>query len=114
MHTTIQLLDLLRDKLGSDYRTGKVMDIDQSRVSKMRTGKGVFTDTQGLEVAKILGLKEEYVLLSLAAERADNGKIQKILISLADKFQPKAVAATFLFSVFIVASLALPSLPITA
>lgn len=114
MLTTIQLLDLLKAKHGSDYRTGKEMKISQTRVSKLRTGKGIFTDAQGLEIAKILELKEEYVLLSLAAERADNGKIQKILSNIADKFQPKAAAAAVVFSVFLIASQTLPSLPVFA
>lgn len=96
MLTTIQFLDLLKEKLGSDYRTHKVLNIDQSRVSRLRRGLGTFTNAQGVEVAKLLGLKEEFVILCLTAEREDNSNVRSILRTLADKFEPKNFAACLL------------------
>lgn len=109
MLTTVQLLDLLEAKLGSDYKTHKALNIDQSRISKLRNGKGIFTNAQGVEIAKILGLKEEFVILSLTAEREENSNVRSILGTLADKFQPKAAAAAVIFSIFLAAPFALPA-----
>jgi|GEM_PF-2499245 len=114
MLTSNQILDLLKAQLGSDYRTGKELNIPQPRVSRIRNSGGILNDEQGVKAAQILGLKEEFILLSLAAERAQNSPVYSILKKIADKFEPKSAAAAFLFSVFIVASFALPSLPITA
>lgn len=96
MVTTIDLLDMLKERLGSDYKTGKVLNIDQSRVSRLRRGLGIFTNEQGIEIAKLLGISEEFVLLSLTAEREENTNIRKILRTLADRFEPKNFAAGLL------------------
>src|SRR5687768_13190685 len=96
MMTTIQILDALKDKLGSDYRTGKVLNIGQPRISRLRNGHGTFTNTQAIEIAKILGLKEEFVILCLTAEREDDSKVRSIFKTLADRFEPKNFAAGLL------------------
>lgn len=98
MLTTVQLLDLLKNKLGSDYKTHKELNIDQSRLSKLRKGSGTFTNEQGVQIAKILGMKEEFVILSLTAEREQNSNVRSILRTLADKFEPKNFAAGFLIA----------------
>lgn len=114
MLTTIQILDMLKDKLGSDYRTGKVLNITQPRVSKLRRGLGIFTNAQGVEAARILGLKEEYVILSLAAERENNRQIQTILQTLADKFEPPKAAAAAVFALALTAPIFYQILPTAA
>lgn len=93
MLTSNQILDLLKEKLGSDYRTGKELGIPQPRVSRIRNSGGILNDEQGLKAAQILGLKEEFILLSLAAERSQNSPVYSILKKIADKFEPKNVAA---------------------
>ncbi len=98
MVTTIDLLDRLKSKLGSDYRTGKVLNIPQPRISSMRNGTGTFTNEQGMKIAEVLGLHEEFVILSLTAEREKNTNVRKILRTLADKFEPKNFAAGFLIA----------------
>lgn len=98
MLTSIELLDMLKAKLGSDYRTYKTLNIGQTRVSKIRCGKGIWTNEQGIEIARILGLSEEFVILSLAAEREENGKVRSILRTLADNFEPKNFAAGFVIA----------------
>lgn len=96
MLTSIQLLDMMKEKLGSDYKTFKALNIGQTRVSKIRCGKGMWTNEQGIEIAKILGISEEFVILSLTAEREDNSNVRSILRTLADKFEPKNFAAGLL------------------
>src|SRR6187402_60824 len=79
MLTSNQILDLLKAQLGSDYRTGKELNIPQPRVSRIRNSGGILNDEQGVKAAQILGLKEEFILLSLAAERAQNSPVYSIL-----------------------------------
>jgi hypothetical protein len=97
MLTTVEILDRLKSKLGSDYRTAKELGIPQQRITKMRNSGGVFTDEQGLKAAQILGLKEEFVLLSLIAERSEKSPSYSILKRIADRFEPKSAAAGILF-----------------
>ena len=98
MLTTVQLLDMLYHKLGSDYQTHKELKIDQSRLSKLRKGAGTFTNEQGVKIAKLLDLKEEFVILSLTAEREADSNVRSILRTLADKFEPKNFAAGLLIA----------------
>lgn len=114
MLTTIAILDLLKAKLGSDYRTAKDMGITQQRISKMRNLHGVMTDEQGLKAAKILGLKEEFVLLSLVAERSEKSPAYSILKKIADRFEPKSAAAGVLFGALFVLAATTPLPGITA
>lgn len=101
MLTTIEILDQLKAKLGSDYRTAKELDLPPQRVSGLRRTGGVLTDQQALKAAKILGLKDEFIILSLAAERSKESPAYSILKRLADKLEPKkAVAAAYLMLVF--------------
>lgn len=103
MVTTSDLLDLLKDKLGSDYKTAKALGVSTQRISQLRTVGGVFTDTQGLEAAKILNFPAEAIILSLAAERALNSPAFDTLKKIADKIDPRKIAAT-------VAAFALPAI----
>lgn len=114
MLTTIKILDQLKAKLGSDYRTAKDMGITQQRISKMRNGHGVMTDEQGLKAAEILGLKEEFVILSLAAERAEKSPAYAILKRIADRFEPKSAAAGLLFGTICTLAATTPIPGITA
>jgi hypothetical protein len=101
MITTNMILDLLKEKLGSDYKSAKALEIPQQRVSKMRAGKGILTDEQGLKAAEILDFPAETIILSLAAERSMDSPAYSILSDLADKYDPRktaAVAAIFIFT----------------
>jgi hypothetical protein len=114
MLTSIQILDLLKEKFGSDYRTAKEMEIAQPKLSKIRNSNAIMNDEQGLKAAQILGLEPEFIISSLVAERSKASPAYSILQKIADKFEPKAAAAAVFFSVFLVASLTLPQLPVLA
>ena len=101
MVTTVDLLDLLKEKLGSDYKTAKTLAITTQRISYLRHKGGTFTDEQALKVAEILGFPEEAIILSLAAERSLNSPAFGLLNALADKYDPRKTAAA-------VAAFALP------
>lgn len=93
MYTTIQILDALKDKLGSDYKTAKIFGIQQTRITKMRHHGGILTDEQALKAAEILGFPEEAIILSITAERSANSPAYTILTRLADKFDTRKVAS---------------------
>jgi hypothetical protein len=97
MVTTTNLLDLLRDKLGSNYRTAKALGVTTQRISQLRTVGGVFTDAQGLKAAEILEFPQELIILSLAAERSLNSPVFEILTHLANKHDHRKVSS---FAVF--------------
>lgn len=93
MIRTVDLLDLLKEHLGSDYKTAKALNIPQSRISEIRHKGGVLTDAQGLQAAELLDMPQEFVILSLAAERSFNSPAIGILTHLADKYDPRKIAA---------------------
>lgn len=101
MITTVNILDLLKEHFGSDYKTAKALDIPQTRITKMRHLGGVLTDAQGLKAAEILNFPAEFIILSLAAERSFNSPAYDLLVDITDKFDPRktaAVAALFIFT----------------
>jgi hypothetical protein len=101
MITTVMILDLLRDKLGTDYKSAKALGMTTQRIYKMRHHGGVFTDEQGLKAAEILNFPAESIILSLAAERSMNSPAYQILLDVADRYDPRktaAVAAVFIFT----------------
>lgn len=93
MITTVNILDLLKENFGSDYKTAKVLGITQSRITKMRHSGGVLTDEQGLKAAEILDIPKELIILSLAAERSLNGPAFEILTHLADQYDHRKIAS---------------------
>jgi len=98
MVTTEMLLDLLKEKLGSDYKTAKALGISSQRVSYIRIKGGVFTDAQGLKAAEILDFPAYTILLSLAAERSLNSPVFGDLKAIADQFDPRKTAAVVLIA----------------
>ena len=76
LRTTVELLDLVRDHLkttgkpDSDYQVHKALGVSTQAVSGWRTGRGSMGDDAGLEVARLLGLPQEYVMACLYVERA--------------------------------------------
>lgn len=100
MITTVNILDLLKERLGSDYKTAKALEIPQTRITKMRHHGGVLTDQQGLKAAEILNFPPEWVIVSLAAERSLNSPAFEILTHLADKLDTRKVSAFVVFALF--------------
>lgn len=76
LRTTVELLDLVREHLkasgkpDSDYQVHKALGVSHQAVSGWRTNRGGMSDDTGLEVAKLLGLPQEYVMACLYVERA--------------------------------------------
>jgi hypothetical protein len=103
MVTTVNLLDLLKEKLGSDYKSAHALGVNTQRIYKLRHHGGVLTDEQGLKAAEILEFPQELIVLSLAAERALNSPAFGILTHLANKYDHRKVssfAVFFLIPVF--------------
>ena len=97
--TTVMILDLLREKLGTDYKTARELGMTTQRIYKMRHHGGVFTDEQGLKAAKILEFPAEFIILSLAAERSLNSPAYDLLVNITDKFDPRKTASIAVFAV---------------
>ncbi len=93
MVTTINLLDLLKEKLGSDYKTAKALGVTTQRIYKLRHQGGVFTDEQGLKISEILDFPKEFIILSLAAERSFDSPAYKVLATISEKYDPRKTAA---------------------
>jgi hypothetical protein len=110
MITTVHLLDMLKEKLGSDYKSAQALQTRTQRITALRNVGGVLTDIQGLKAAEILDLPKEWVLVSLAAERALNGPVFEILTHAAEKLDTRKVSAFVAFSLFPLA-FAISSLP---
>lgn len=98
MVTTKMILDLLKERLGSDYKTAKALEMPTQRVYSLRHRGGVLTDEQGLKAAQILDFPAESIILSLAAERSMNSPAYQILVDVADKFDPRKIAAISIFA----------------
>jgi hypothetical protein len=114
MLTSIQVLDLLKAHFGSDYRTAKELQVVQSRISRIRNEGGILNDEQAVKAAQILGLKEEFVLLSITAERSKATPLFPILQKIADKFAPKNAAAAVFLSVIAFGTFLAPYIPTIA
>ncbi len=73
MITTVNLLDRLRleKQLVSDRQVAKFLEISQASVQKWRNG-GTMSDEIACEVAEMLGLDVDLVLLAIIAERSKN------------------------------------------
>lgn len=110
MVTTKNLLDLLKEHLGSDYKTAKALGVTTQRISQLRTRGGTFTDEQGLKVAEILNFPQEFIILSLAAERSFDSPAYKLLANISEKFDPRKTAAIAAF-VVVASGLLIEGLP---
>lgn len=105
MLTTVDILDILKDELGSDYRTAKILDMNTVRISQLRNKGGTFTDDQALKIAEILGVKPEAILYNVIAERSKQSPAFNLLSQLATKHTPKIYAAASVLAVAILATL---------
>lgn len=115
MVTTSNILDLLKDKFGSDYKTAQVLNMSTQRMSYLRNKGGTLTDAQGLQAAEILDFPAEAIILSLAAERALRSPAFGVLKGIADKFDPrKSAAAVAAFALPVISALTIYAPPLAA
>jgi plasmid maintenance system antidote protein VapI len=70
MKTVIDYLNDLKEKLGSDYRTAKLMEVDKTTISNIRR-RGLMSDETAIKVADLLGIAREEVLISAAIARSE-------------------------------------------
>ncbi|AIW16297.1 hypothetical protein VITU102760_12150 [Vibrio tubiashii] len=85
MITTLDLLNRLRveKQLDSDRQVARFLGLSQPSVQKWRHG-GTMSDDIACEVAEILGLDADLVLLAIIAERSKNGRAIEALERLTD------------------------------
>lgn len=91
---TSVILDMLKAKLGSDYKTSLTFGKGPSYVANIRSQGIVLNDEMGLKAAKLLDFPEEAILLSLAAERSLNSPSFKEISRLAEKYMPDELPPT--------------------
>lgn len=96
--TCIELLEALKRHFAdddgvpaSDYRIAKILGMTKGAVSTWRSGRARIGDDTALKVAEILGLDVQFVLASLAAERA--ARAQNVRVADAWRTIAKRVAA---------------------
>lgn len=103
MLTTIQLLELAKQCLAarhglslpmSDYRLGKLLDLNQSTISHWRTGTSLIDFRYAAMFADAADLPIEYVLASLHHERTTDERVKGALERIAEKFRKVAIAST--------------------
>jgi hypothetical protein len=72
MHTTTELLDLLKSRAGwaSDYRVAKELGIPKQTVSNWRNGVNTFGNPEAIRIAKLLNFDPAYVMACANAERS--------------------------------------------
>ncbi|AYM04240.1 hypothetical protein D8911_14650 (plasmid) [Levilactobacillus brevis] len=100
---TVDILDMMKEKLGSYYKVAQVLDVHPNRINQLRHRGGIMTDEQGLKAADFLGFPPEAIVLSLAAERSLNSPAFDLLRQVAEDHTPKILAAASVLVVGILA-----------
>jgi ABC-type phosphate/phosphonate transport system permease subunit len=102
MHTTLQLMDLAKERLAlahnlplpmTDYRLAKLMSFNERTVSNWRTGKSHISGEFAHKFALACELPEAYVYACIELERTSNESVRHILEAIANAFTAKAGAA---------------------
>lgn len=95
--TTNEFLDELKSLNNncSDGQAGRILGVKSQAVSNWRAGRAFFDDEVCFRVAKELGLKPEYVVACIHAERAKNDQARTVWEHIAVSFAPFARAAVF-------------------
>lgn len=100
---TVDILDMMKERLGSYYKVAQELDIQQSRIYYLRNKGGTLTDEQALKAADFLGFPREALILSMAAERSLNSPAFDLLRQVAEEHTPKILAAASVLVVGILA-----------
>ncbi|WP_444957764.1 hypothetical protein [Microbulbifer sp. ZKSA002] len=104
MLSTVDILAMMKERLGSYYKVAQQLEVHPNRVNQMRHHGGKLTFEQGLIAAKFLGVSDESIILSLAAERSRNTPSFGDLARLAEKHTPKLSAVAGVFALAILAT----------
>ncbi|WP_444959525.1 hypothetical protein [Microbulbifer sp. VVAC002] len=104
MLSTTDILAMMKERLGSYYKVAQELGVHPNRVNQMRHHGGKLTFEQGLIAAKFLGVSDESIILSLAAEKSRNTPSFEDLARLAAKHTPKLSAVAGVFALAILAT----------
>lgn len=69
MKTVIEYLDDLKDITGSDYKSAKMLNIEKSSISMIRS-RGKMSDETAVKMADLLGIERDEVLIAAAIARS--------------------------------------------
>ena len=86
MKTIINYLDDLKEKLGSDYRTAKIINVNVATISTIRK-RQLMSDETAVKVADALGIGEYEVLIAAAIARSQ-GDVKNAWTQLAERITP--------------------------
>ncbi|WP_444884846.1 hypothetical protein [Microbulbifer sp. PSTR4-B] len=95
---------MMKERLGSYYKVAQELGVHPNRVNQMRHHGGKMTFEQGLIAASFLGVSDESIILSLAAERSQQSPAFDNLARLAAKHTPKISAIAGVFALAILAT----------
>lgn len=98
---SIDYLDAVKTRYNweSDYKLAKELNISRSRMSAYRNCKNTLGDNLCLQVAKLLKLKPEIVLIDVLAERTKFPKVSKILHKTAKQLTSIMVSLLLTFTI---------------
>jgi hypothetical protein len=89
MKTVIDYLDNLKGKLGSDYKTAKLMEVDKTTISNIRR-RGLMSDETAVKVADLLEISREEVLIAAAIARSE-GEVKASWVKLYESVSRAAL-----------------------
>ena len=87
---TIDYLDLLVAKYGSDYKVAKALNVKNSTVSRWRCQKGEADQAFALRIADLLEIDRMEVLANIQAASAKNADVRQVWVDLAKKLHHAA------------------------
>lgn len=107
MHTTLELIDLAKERLAidhaltlpmSDYRLAQLLDLDQRTVSNWRQGRSHIGAQFAPRFSDATGLPVEYVFACIEHERADSDEARSVLERIARRFAEASTTASVLLA----------------
>lgn len=103
MHTTNELIDLLRESLGvpSDMQVAANLELGRQAVSFWRRGFSYPSDSAALKIADLLEMDPTYVLACIHADREPNARLKSVWVSIAKHAKAAGLA---LLSIIILSS----------
>lgn len=101
MHTSLQLIDLAKQRLAekhgrplpmTDYRLAKLMELSQQVVAGWRSGSRTIGTKFARKFAEACDLDPAYVLACIEQERERDPTVRQIWTTIAEHFDGKAAA----------------------
>lgn len=97
MHTTIELIEAAKEKLGfaSDGQLARRLDLSRSAISCYRNKSVTLDDSTAEKIAEILEMPPEYVVACMHAERARGTPQRALWERMAKRMATAAAVAIF-------------------